>query len=315
MFQTRIDIPLSKFKIEYTDNIMSLGSCFSANMGEKLQHAFFSISNNPFGVLFNPLSISANLRRLQSGMLYEPEDFFLHASVWNNFSFSNLYSGISLEESMAGINDRFTDAADFLKQADCLLVTFGTSWVYEQVETGEIVANCHKLPAASFRRRRLTVDEIVSDYKSLLKDLDRQGIRQVIFTVSPVRHWKDGAHENNLSKAILHLAIEEITLLFDYAQYFPAYEIQMDELRDYRFYGSDMFHPSETAVDYIWQRFSETFFSEETNELRKELELLYRQINHRSIHPGSDLNLKFQEQLEDKKGILKNKYPFLRNRL
>ncbi len=176
-----------------------------------------------------------------------------------------------------------------LKEADCLFVTFGTSWVYELLSSGTIVSNCHKLPAKDFNRYRLNVDEIVSIYKDLLVELlvFNPNIK-IVFTVSPIRHWKDGAHGNQLSKGTLLLAVDQLTELFDQVSYFPSYEIVMDELRDYRFYSEDMLHMSDVAIKYIWQRFSDTYLSEESKQIQKQVAKFILAANHRPFNVSSD---------------------------
>ena len=196
------------------------------------------------------------------------------------------------------------------------MITFGTSWVFEEKKTGNIVSNCHKLPANDFVRRRLTVEEIVSLYTKLFAKLRELFPKlKLVFSVSPIRHWKDGAHENNVSKSILLLAIEQLQKQFENVEYFPAYEIQMDELRDYRFYASDMFHPSDVAVDYIWKRFSETYFDNKTLKIKKELEQLYADLSHRPLQPNSEEFLLFQKNIENRKMKICTEYPFLKDKI
>ena len=284
MFRTLVNIEASSSKINYQDAVMTLGSCFSENIGKKLQNAYFEVDINPFGVLFNPVSVAKSIQLMLDNKQFTEDDLFQNGSLFYSFAHSTLFSGSNAEETLARMNQRMELAIDNLQKAQYLILTFGTAWVYEY--KGEVVSNCHKLPSSSFQRCRLTVDEIVSNYDQLIQRLRVQFPElQIIFTVSPIRHWKDGAHENTLSKAILHLAVEELQHLFPFVSYFPAYEIQLDELRDYRFFSADMFHPSEVAVDYIWKRFSDLYFSAETQQLLVKLEKLAQQINHRSIHP------------------------------
>jgi hypothetical protein len=236
--------------------------------------------------------------------------------LWSSFSHSGLYSGATQAECLEKINHSTAEASAFLKETHYLLITLGTAWVFEEVQSGSVVANCHKLPAVNFNRRRLSVEEIVEAFAELLLTLKgRNQQLEVIFTVSPIRHWKDGAHENNVSKAVLHLAIEQLREVLPFVHYFPAYEIQMDELRDYRFYASDMLHPSPTAIDYIWQRFSETYFDKDTLLLKKELEQLRADLNHRPLHPESAEYQTFVQNREKRKAALIEKYPELKKRL
>ncbi len=243
MFRTIVNIEPSASQIHYQDGIMTLGSCFSENIGRKLQNAYFDVDINPFGVLFNPVSVAKSIQLILDNKRFTKDDLFHQGSLYYSFAHSSLFSGNNSEEVLARINQRMEMAVGNFQKARFLLITLGTAWVYE-VE-GEVVSNCHKLPSVTFQRRRLTVNEIVKDYEELIERLKTQFPElQLVFTVSPIRHWKDGAHENNLSKSILHLAVDELQQLFSYVSYFPAYEIQLDELRDYRFFSSDMFHPS-----------------------------------------------------------------------
>jgi hypothetical protein len=315
MFRTEVKIESSPQKIGYEDAILSLGSCFSENIVNKLSEAYFSSDVNPFGVLFNPVSIKNSLDTLLSEKTLSETDLFQHGSIWKAFTHSSLFAGTSKENVLKNINERLISSAQKLKRTKVILITFGTAWVYEYLKTSEVVANCHKLPAGEFARKRLCVDDIVSDYialfhkiKTLFPDI------HVIMTVSPIRHWKDGAHENNISKSVLLLAIEKLQKLFPFVSYFPAYEILMDELRDYRFYASDMCHPSPEAVDYIWKRFCETYFTHKTNQLRLKLENLNQQLNHKPLFPDTIEHSYFLYQIEKQKTELKKEYPFLEGR-
>lgn len=312
MFRTIIEIEPSKQKISYENQLITIGSCFSENIGQRLKNAYFQVDSNPFGVLFNPVSIKNSLDILLEKKLFTENDIFRNGSLWSSFSHSTLFSSVDQAVCLTNINNRIEAAINHLQHADFIFITFGTAWVYHLKETGELVSNCHKLPSNNFMRKRLSVEEIVETYVVLLEKLHHFNPElHIIFTVSPIRHWKDGAHENNISKSTLHLAIEALRKRFDFIDYFPAYEIQMDELRDYRFYATDMFHPSDTAIDYIWKRFSETYFSEETILIKTELEQLNAQLNHRSINPDSQEHIAFLQSLEKKKKLLIQKYPFL----
>lgn len=316
MFRTEVKIESSHLKIGYEDAILSLGSCFSENIGNKLSEAYFRADINPFGILFNPVSIKNSLNTLLNEKLLTENDLFQQGSLWKTFSHSSLFAGITKDNVLININERLKLSAEKLKKTRIILITFGTSWVYEYAKTSEVVANCHKLPANEFIRKRLCVDDIVSDYIALFHKLKTlYSDIQVIMTVSPIRHWKDGAHENNISKSVLLLSIEKLQKLFPFVSYFPAYEIQMDELRDYRFYASDMCHPSPEAVDYIWKRFSETYFTHKTNHLRLKLENLNQQLNHQPLFPDTIEHSYFLYQIEKQKSELKKEYPFLEERL
>ncbi|MEI8085950.1 MAG: GSCFA domain-containing protein [Paludibacter sp.] len=316
MFYTAVNIKSSALSITYQDKVMTLGSCFAENIGKKMHDAYFQTDINPFGVLYNPISIKNSFELLLENKQFTHNDIFENKSLWQSFSHSSLFSTINSETCLEDINSRLESAAEFLQHADFMLITFGTAWVFEEKKSGRVVSNCHKLPASDFLRRRLTVEEIVSEYTSLISKLQTHFPNlKFIFSVSPIRHFKDGAHENNLSKCILLLAIEALQKQFPQVDYFPAYEIMMDELRDYRYYASDMLHPSEVAVDYIWKRFSETYFNDETLLIKKELEQLAADLSHLPLHIDSDEFKKFKNNTEQRKVSLINKYPFLSNRI
>lgn len=316
MFQTKIEIPGTGFKISYQDKILTLGSCFAENIGQKMTNVFFETDINPFGVLYNPVSVKNSIELLLQKSIFTSEDIFEYKSLWQSFSHSSQFTGLSEMECLNNINSRLNLSGEFIQKTNVLLITFGTAWVFEEKKSGRVVSNCHKLPAGDFVKRRLTVEEIVNDFKTLIFNLQTLYPKLVIvFSVSPIRHWKEGAHENNVSKSILLLAIDELQKQHENIHYFPAYEILMDELRDYRFYARDMLHPSEVAVDYIWQRFSETFFSAETLLIKKKVEQLVADMSHRPFQPDSPEFKKFLENTEKRKSELLNEYPFLTNRI
>ncbi|MBP1638032.1 MAG: hypothetical protein H6Q18_821, partial [Bacteroidetes bacterium] len=233
-----------------------------------------------------------------------------------SFSHSSLFSDTTAENAVLNINERLIFSRQFFKQAKVLMITFGTAWVFEDTETGKVVSNCHKLPANRFSRYRLDVKQIVDEYIPLFISLKAINPElKIILTISPIRHWKDGVHENTLSKSTLHLAVDTLEKELPDVHYFPAYEIMMDELRDYRFYASDMLHPSDVAVDYIWQRFSETYFSANTRNLKIELEQLRADLNHRSLHPETKEYQQFIQNMEKRKSGLISMYPFLEKRM
>jgi len=316
MFQTKIEILPTPLSITYLDAVMTLGSCFAENIGRKMEEVCFDTEVNPFGVLYNPISMINSIELLLDNKQFTPDDIFESRSLWHSFSHSSLFSAVTVEDCLDKINSRMTLASNFIRKANVLLITFGTAWIFEERKSGRVVSNCHKLPAAEFVRHRLSVEEIVTNYSSLI---DKLSIKlpnlQLIFSVSPIRHWKDGAHENNLSKSTLLLAIDELQKQFDQVHYFPAYEIQLDELRDYRFYASDMLHPSEVAVNYIWKRFSETYFDTATQGIKKEVEQLVSDLSHRPLQPDSEEFRKFRQSVEKRKADIISSYSFLSNRI
>ena len=316
MFRTTIDIKPYSFRLDYQSNILTLGSCFSENMGVKMKNVFFKTEINPFGVLYNPVSILNSINLLLENKRFTTSDIFEYKSLWHSFAHSSSFSDVSSELCLSKMNERISFASEFIKSTDVLLITFGTAWVFTDKESGRVVSNCHKLPAAKFNRRRLTVDEITEAYSDLLTKLKALYPNlNVVFSVSPIRHWKDGAHENTISKSTLLLAVDALQNQFGNVHYFPAYELLMDELRDYRFYASDMLHPSDVAVEYIWSKFSESVFSDETLQLMKKLEQLAADRAHRPLHPLSPEYALFKENTGKRKNEIIQKYPFLADRI
>lgn len=316
MFRTSIDIKPYSFRLDYQSNILTLGSCFSENMGLKMKNVFFKTEINPFGVLYNPISILNSIQLLLQNKKFTASDIFEYKSLWHSFAHSSSFSDVSSELCLSKMNERISFASEFIKSTDVLLITFGTAWVFTDKESGRVVSNCHKLPAAKFNRRRLTVDEITEAYSDLLTKLKALYPNlNVVFSVSPIRHWKDGAHENTISKSTLLLAVDALQNQFGNVHYFPAYELLIDELRDYRFYASDMLHPSDVAVEYIWSKFSESVFSEETLQLMKKLEQLAADRAHRPLHPLSPEYALFKENTGKRKNEIIQKYPFLADRI
>lgn len=312
-FRTSISYPKEAFRISYSDRIMLLGSCFVENMGSRLEQCKFQTDINPFGTLYNPLSIASAIEQLITPVEYAPEDLFLSGGLYHSFHHHSRFSASSVEETLDSINSRLRASARFFSRCDCLMVTFGTAWAYRLRATGEIVANCHKLPERDFVRERLTPERIANVWQDLLERIyeTRPGMR-VLFTVSPIRHWKDGAHGNQLSKSALLLAIDELCGRFPVRQcdYFPAYEIMMDELRDYRFYAEDMIHPSSTAIAYIWEQFVENRIDPQSREIMKCCNDILKAVEHRPFNPKSEAYRQFIFQTMLKIDRLNDNFPF-----
>ena len=298
--------------MNHSHRLMLLGSCFATHIGARLAEAGFRCDVNPYGVLYNPLSIDAALREMIAGKVYTLADLHLHQGLWHSPMHHGDFSSPSPEEALQRINARLRRAADELDGLDYLLLTWGTAWVYEDRRTGRVVGNCHKQPEKDFLRRRLSVDEIVLDVVSLLSGfLVRNGRLKVVLTVSPIRHVRDGLHANQLSKATLLLAAEQVEAAFpDRVFYFPAYELVLDELRDYRFYADDLVHPSELAVRYVWERFTQWCLDPEAVRLMADYEDIRKALAHRPLHPESGEYKRFLEQTLLKMERLDEKYPY-----
>ena len=310
--QTPVERPVRCPCMNHSHRLMLLGSCFATHIGARLAEAGFRCDVNPYGVLYNPLSIDAALREMIAGKVYTLADLHLHQGLWHSPMHHGDFSSPSPEEALQRINARLRRAADELDGLDYLLLTWGTAWVYEDRRTGRVVGNCHKQPEKDFLRRRLSVDEIVLDVVSLLSGfLVRNGRLKVVLTVSPIRHVRDGLHANQLSKATLLLAAEQVEAAFpDRVFYFPAYELVLDELRDYRFYADDLVHPSELAVRYVWERFTQWCLDPEAVRLMADYEDIRKALAHRPLHPESGEYKRFLEQTLLKMERLDEKYPY-----
>ena len=276
--QTIVDIAPSEWKIGYEDKILLLGSCFSDEIGEQMQQRYLPVTCNPFGTLYNPLSIAQaiNIKHQTSNI-----PFVFHDGLWHAMTHHGAFSRATKDEAEAAVRASIETMQRALSEATVVIVTFGTAWVYEEERTDHtwsVVGNCHKLPADHFRRRRLSVEEIVAAWQPIIA---RYPDKHWLFTVSPIRHIKDGLHENQLSKATLLMAVDKMSnvqsQMSNTISYFPSYEIVLDELRDYRFYADDLVHPSSLAVNYIWERFVDTFC---TNQTKNELVLQHKRWKH-----------------------------------
>lgn len=310
---TEVSLPDYPFTLNHRAPILMMGSCFTDNIGRLLERYLFPACINPFGVTYNPLSVKRGLEALMHKDAYGAEDLDRYNDLW--FSFDH-YTGFSAPDQAAtlqNINHSFKEAKEALKQAGTLILTWGTSWVYRFNLTGEVVCNCHKIPAKKFTRTRLTTREIIASYESLLPELFEFNPKlKIIHTVSPVRHWKDGAHGNQLSKAALLLAGDVLGRQFPQQFfYFPSYEIVMDELRDYRFYTEDMLHTSDQATRYIWEKFQEALISKSSREIISDLEPLLKMLEHRPLNRNREPALKMTTKMQEKREILKTKYPEL----
>lgn len=283
-FRTNIPAPQYPFKIDYDSSIMLLGSCFSDNIGNYLSRHRFNVCSNPFGVLFNPISIDRAIRLLLHPELFDKDRYFykLH-DTWVSFAHHGRFSRDNFETFDKNIEEQLKKASDFLYHTDYLFVTFGTAFCYKFIPRDLIVSNCHKIPNNQFERIRLDVKKIVSQWRDTLLMLkEARPDMKVIFTVSPVRHAGDGMHENTLSKSVLLLA-EEKLIDEETTFYFPAYEFLMDDLRDYRFYAKDLSHPNDLAIDYLEEKVAESFFSPLTFERVKTISQENKFFNHRQL--------------------------------
>ena len=313
----RTELPLSKaaFDLNYQTPTLGIGSCFVENIGQKLMDRQLPFHQNPFGIVYNPLSMAAQLDVLTTEKRFVESDLVNINGLFHSWLHHGFYSDDNVVSTLNNINTSIDNARLFLKNTKRLFLTFGSATVYQLKTTGETVANCHKAPPQYFDKKRLSTTEIVTAFLPILKKLSTQIIDlQIIITVSPVRHLRDGLIENNLSKATLLLAADELAQKLPNASYFPAYELIMDDLRDYRFFERDMMHPTAQAIDYVWQFFSDTYFSEETKTVMREVEKIKAMQAHRPLK-GLDTEgvRKFQETLALKIVETEKRFPFLGN--
>lgn len=311
---TEIEFENYNRKIGYEDKILFMGSCFTENIGEIMEGLKFQTLINPFGILYNPMSIAAALRRLMDKKQYCSNDLFEHNGVWGSFDFHSRYSASSAEEALTKMNEQVERGHKFLKDADLLIFTFGTSWAYDLKSTGDLVANCHKFPAADFHRYRMEHGDIVADFLDLLTRLRKFNSKlRFLFTISPIRHLKDTAHGNQLSKSTLLLAVDQLVNGFENEEcsYFPSYEIVMDELRDYRFYAPDLVHLSPVAVDHIWSKFSGVLLKNETRSLMVQIEKVKKAKAHKPFRKDVPEYARFLTQNINKIEYLTINFPYL----
>lgn len=309
---TEVELPQYPFRLDHHSGILMLGSCFTDNMGKLLDEYLFPITLNPFGTIFNPLSILNGLKALRDKGAYEAGDLEQNGGLYFSFDHYTGFSDADQKACMGKINSVFVPAKKALENAGTIILSWGTSWAYRVKDSGKVVANCHKIPATHFTRDRLSPEEIRGAYADILTQLirDRPDMR-ILLTVSPVRHWKDGAHGNQLSKASLLLAADALVEEFpENVSYFPSYEIVMDELRDYRFYASDMLHTNELATSIIWEKLCASLISDESLKIIEELDPLikFRKHRPRRMVSGEDAGRK---KMELKEGEARSKFPFL----
>lgn len=310
--QTKITVAVPDFLIDYNSRLMMLGSCFAENMGSKFSYYKFDVDVNPCGIIYNPLSVANVLRLIVEGKQFEKSDLRQVGGKWVSLYHHGAFSSTDPDECLRRINDRLTKATGELRTLDLLVITWGTAWVYRYTRENIVVSNCHKIPSQEFERSRLSVEDIVKEYLVLIGRLREinPGLR-ILFTVSPIRHWKDGAHGNQLSKATLLLAIDRLREELQHVYYFPAYEIVLDELRDYRFYADDMLHMSGFTVDYIWERFLYSFISPEVLGLMNQIGRVNKGVAHRPFDPQSEEYHRLVKKMLAEIAMISRSYPMI----
>lgn len=310
--RTTFSIEPSPQKITYTDPVMFIGSCFAASIGNQLERGRMPVMINPAGTVYNPVSVCNTLNTITSKKKYDPADLFKYEDTWISFDHYTNFSSSGTEEILDKINTKSAEALKFLTGARFIFITFGTARVFRWSESGKIVSNCHNIPSARFTHELLSPDYIASLWidqldklKSLFPDL------KVVFTISPVRHWKDGAHGNQVSKSVLFVAVEKLLEHPSKPAYFPAYELVMDDLRDYRFYKDDMLHVSDMAVDYIWEAFGSCYFDKTTAGLWNEVAKISKAVSHRLQTDDKNQIIKFAENILSRINLITRKNPFV----
>lgn len=310
----RMTFPVAPLEpsMQYADKMLMAGSCFAEEIGGRLQQHKFNVLVNPNGILFNPLSIAQSLQSYMDGRQYTEADLFMHEDLWHSWDHHSRFSGPDREAVLAGINESQAAASQRLKEADWLVITLGSAYVYVLKETGNIVANCHKVPEASFYKRLLSADEIIAALDNMMHRLFFSNRKaNILFTVSPVRYVRDGVVENNLSKAILLQAVHHLVNKFDRLFYFPAYELVIDDLRDYRFYKEDLVHPNELAIQYVWQHFTSACLHPDAQQLEKQVADILRARQHRPFNPKTPQHRQFLAAYAKKVKALAEAHPYL----
>lgn len=293
-FRTEINTKKSQNQITHNDQIITIGSCFSENIGKQFNKNAFSSLINPFGVLYNPFSIKTALEFILTNRNFTENDLVYHNEQWHSFYHHSSFSCTERTEILSKINESIYFSHDFLNNTNYLLITFGSAYVYEYKQNNNIVSNCHKIPEKQFNQFLIDLDDIYLSWVKIINELKIFNPNlKLIFTVSPIRYLKYENEANSVSKSILILLINKLKQKFDFIEYFPAYEIMMDDLRDYRFYNKDMIHPSEVAIEYIWNKFSDTFFSPNTIKLISEVKKITQAYNHKPFNSNSEAHQKF----------------------
>lgn len=301
-----------KEPIRHRQPILLMGSCFSEHIGEKLRAGKFQVLENPHGILFNPISIATAIRAYIEKRVYTQEELFELNETWHSWDHHSRFSAADPKAAIEKINNAVTGAHDFLQKTEWVIITLGSAFSYELVENNQPVANCHKAPANIFRRKLLSVEDVLAAMDNTIHRLRffNRNIK-VIFTISPVRHLREGMVENNRSKAVLIQAVHHLVDKFEGLYYFPAYELVIDDLRDYRFYAEDMVHPNYQATGYVWEKLAESCFDEETRALLDELRKTDLAFRHRPFNPETLQHKKFLHDQLIRTAALQKKYDYL----
>ena len=302
-FRTELFPASAPFNITYQSVITAIGSCFTQHIGAWMENVKFNCKTNPFGILFHPIAIANCIERIVHQKEYTEEEVQFNNELYCSFDHHSSFNHPDKATFLHNVNSRLIEFKNHLEQSDSIIITLGTAWAYRHLNSGKIVANCHKINANQFTKELLSMEQVVDALQSTYALLNKSNVR-FVFTVSPVRHLKDGFVENQLSKSILITAIHEFMKDKQNCYYFPAYEIMMDDLRDYRFYSEDMLHPNAQAINYIKEKFATTFIPEKDRNLIEQVEKVRRDMAHRPFHQNSIAYEKFQDNLKKSINIL-----------
>lgn len=309
-FTTPVPVQKANRQIDYDSAIFSVGSCFAINISEKFAHYQFKSDVNPFGILFHPVAIAQHFDRAVLEIAFYEDDIFYHQERWHAYDAHSDLSNSDKDALISELNSAAKNTRLKLQSASHVIVTLGTSWVYRHRAENKFVANCHKLPQADFNKELLSVEVVAESVLNTIQSVHSVNPdAQIIFTISPVRHLRDGFVENQMSKANLISGLHQAMKGVSNVSYFPSYEIMMDELRDYRFYASDMIHPNQLAIDYIWEKFADSFFSAETRETAARVGDIRKAQNHRPFNAESSAHQQFLSDLRNKIDALQSKHP------
>lgn len=300
-FRTEVHIPPSEQKIQPSDAVFSMGSCFAAEMAERLSIGQIQTMTNPFGTLFNPNAVNTAITHISTGKTYTEEDLVLYQDEYLSLHHHTSFNSDNAEKTLVKINAKIKEALQFIQQSQWAIITYGTAYVYEFLPQNILVANCHKIPQKFFKKRLLSHEELVFAMTQTIQNLHKTNDKlQILFTLSPVRHTKDGFVENQLSKAKVLTAMHEVISQNKNCHYLPVYELIMDDLRDYRFYKEDLIHPSPQAVQYIWEKFGAAYFSEETKDFIQENQKIQQALQHRPQDANSPKHQEFLAQIKQR---------------
>jgi hypothetical protein len=308
-FRTEIEVTPFPFSLDHKSKVVLMGSCFTSNIGEKLEFSGFETLANPFGITFNPISLANQITQIVGKRTYSLKDLNKNQDQYFSFQHHSSFNNNDADLMLAKIISSIKEATEMLKTAQVLFISLGSAWVWERKENGQIVNNCHKVPLSEFNKKLLSYDEALASLQNITNAL--KGFTpnaNVVFTVSPVRHWRHGAVENMHSKSILHSAVQNVVEMNQNVHYFPSYEIMMDDLRDYRFYADDMLHPSQKAINYIWEKFGDGFFSAHTKDAIALVNKVRTMQNHHIKSPTKTNLTKFNRKLMERISELKAVY-------